>query len=326
MRRPCVLKTSSWSNKRLLRNDDSLETFSWPHDTGALIDDMKHLSEIADLHEQIQEPAELAGYFAVPMHFQDAFVDSHDFMIDLLDRVSMAWNNSAQEQIIILHQGKNTENEVVSYKSANIMFKKTRERVLHMRWLYEQLTPETQDLVHRCSSFLQIENSMLAQKQAPLQDSVVSMQFQPACGFKLQRPLLTKATMHERINDVEKQLADMQMEKDLLLQKLHDDEMLEDAMQTSDSLRIVLCNGKGIVDPLEAVKYAHEVLVPYKNILERHSTMFEHTLYMIPEPFPEFFPITCTADDVIAFYNDTLHALDKDNQHIKMIRSKIRQQ
>jgi hypothetical protein len=45
-RRPSVLKTSSWSNKRLLKQDDTLQTFHWPHDTDALIDEMKHMSEI----------------------------------------------------------------------------------------------------------------------------------------------------------------------------------------------------------------------------------------------------------------------------------------
>ena len=45
-RRPSVLKTSSWSNKRLLKQDDTLQTFSWPYDTGALINEMKHVSEI----------------------------------------------------------------------------------------------------------------------------------------------------------------------------------------------------------------------------------------------------------------------------------------
>ena len=310
----------------MLVQDETLQTFSWPYDTGALIDELQRLSEIADLLEKVQEPTELAGYFAVPMHFQDAFIDSHEFLVQLLDRVTLSWNNSAQEQIIILHQGKNMENEVLSPKTANNIFKRTRERLLRMRSLYEQLKPETQDLVHRCSSFLQIENSMLAQKKESFEDSVVSMRFQPACGFRLQPPILTKATMHERINDVDKQLAHMQMEKDILTQKLHDDDMLEDAMQTSDNLRIVLCNGKGIVDPAEAVEYAHEVLVPYKNILERHSSIFEHTLYMMPEPFTETFPSTCTGDDVIAFYNDMLTALDKDYQHIKMLRSKIRQE
>ena len=310
----------------MLRQDETLQTFSWPHDTGALIEDMNHLSEIAELHEKVQQPTELAGYFAVPMHFQDAFIDSHDCLIDLLDRVTMSWNNSAQEQIIILHQGKNMENEVVSPKTSNNVFKRTRERLLRMRSLYEQLKPETQGLVHRCSSFLQIENSMLAQKRAPFEDSVVSMRFQPACGFKLQAPILTKTTIHERINDVDLQLSRMQMEKDILTQKLQDDDMLEDAMQTSDNLRIVLCNGKGIMDPAEAVEYAHEVLVPYKNILERHRSIFEHTLYMLPEPFPESFPSTCTTADVVAFYNDMLTALDKDCKHIKMLRSKIRQE
>jgi hypothetical protein len=38
-RRPSVLKTSSWSNKRMLRQDETLQTFSWPYDTGALIDE-----------------------------------------------------------------------------------------------------------------------------------------------------------------------------------------------------------------------------------------------------------------------------------------------
>jgi hypothetical protein len=45
-RRPSVLKTTSWSNKRLLRQDETLQTFSWPHDTGALINEMKLVSEI----------------------------------------------------------------------------------------------------------------------------------------------------------------------------------------------------------------------------------------------------------------------------------------
>ncbi len=310
----------------MLRQDETLKTFSWHHDTGALINEMKLVAEIADLHEKVQQPTELVGYFQVPMQFQDAFIDSHEFLVDLLDRVTMSWNNSAQEQIIILHQGKNMENEVLCFKTANNIFKNTRDRLLRMRSLYEQLKPETQALVHRCASFLQIENSMLAQKTASFEHSVVSMRFQPGCGFKLQPPILTKAIMHERINDVDLQLSRMQMEKDLLTQKLHDDDMLEDAMQTSDNLRIVLCNGKGIVDQAESVEYAHEVLVPYKNILERHSSIFEHTLYMLPDPFPESFPSTCTGDDVIAFYNNMLTALDKDYQHIKMLRAKIRQE
>ena len=322
-RRPSVLKTSSWSNKRLLRQDETLQTFSWPYDTGALINEMKHVSEIAELYEKVQEPTELAGYFVMPMHFQDAFIDSHDFLIDLLDRLTMSWNNSAQEQIIILHQGKNMENEVVSYKTASHIFKHTRERLLRMRWLYEQLKPETQGLVQHCTSFLQIENSMLAQKKAPVQQSLDSMPFQPACGFRLEPKLLTKATIHDRINDVDLQMTRLQMEKDLLLQKLKDEEMLDDAMETSDKLGTILCNGKGIVEPMDAVEYAHAFLVPFKHMLERHSSIFEHTLYAFPDPFPEAFPSACTADDVIAFYHEMLLALDKDKEHIKQLRSKI---
>ena len=307
----------------MLKQDDTLQSFAWPYDTAALIEELQHISEICDLYENVQEPTELAGYFAVPMHFQDAFIDSHEFLVDLLDRVTLSWNNSAQEQIIILHQGLNSENQVVSQTKANAIFKRTRERLLRMRCLYEKLKPETQDLVQRCSSFLQIENSMLAQKKAPVQQSRDSMPFQPACVFKLQPKLLTKDTIHDRINDIDLQLTRMQMEKDMLLQKLHDEQMIDDAMETCDRLRIILCNGKGITQPMDAVDYAHAFLVPFKNTLERHSCMFENTLYAFPDPFPETFPSTCSADDVVAFYHDMLLALDKDNEHMTLLRSKI---
>ena len=45
-RRPCVLKAPSWRSKRLLTQDETLQTFSWPYDTGAFINEMKHVSEI----------------------------------------------------------------------------------------------------------------------------------------------------------------------------------------------------------------------------------------------------------------------------------------
>jgi hypothetical protein len=322
-RRPSVLKTTSWSNKRLLRQDETLQSFSWPYDTRALVEELQHLSEIAELYEKVEEPTELAGYFAVPMHFQDAFIESHECLVDLIDRVTMSWNNSAQEQIIILHQGKNMENEAVSYKTANGVFKRTRERLLRMRCLYEQLKPETQALVQRCTSFLQIENSMIAQKKAPVEQSVDSMHFQPACGFRLQPKRLTTETIHDRINDVDLQLTRMQMEKDMLLQKLKDEEMIDDAMEICGKMETILRNGKGIAEIMDAVDYAHAFLVPFRSTLERHSSLFEHTLFGFPEPFPETFPIRCSTEDVLAFWNDMLHSLEQDKEHITHLKSKI---
>jgi len=322
-RRPVVLSAPSWRSKRLLTQDDTVQTFSWPYDTGALIKELKHLSGIIELYEKVQQPTDIPGYFAMPMHFEDAFVDSHAFLLQLLDRLTISWNSCAQDNIIVLHDGSRMENEAAVYKNANSIYKYTRERLLRMRWLYEQLKPETQDLVQRCSSFLQIENSMLVQKNAPLQQSVDCMHFQPACGFRLQPPLLTKATLHDRIDEVDMQSTRLQTQKALLLQKLNDEEMLEDAMETCDKLDTILRNGRGIQDPMDAVDYAHAFLVPFKPMLERHSSLFEHTLYAFPDPFPESFPSTCTGNDVLAFYHDMLLALDKDNKHITLLKTKI---
>ena len=83
-RRPCVLNTPSWRSKRLLTQDDTLQTFSWPYDTGALIIEMKHMSGIIELYEKVQQPTDMTGYFAMPMHFEDAFIDSHEFLVELL--------------------------------------------------------------------------------------------------------------------------------------------------------------------------------------------------------------------------------------------------
>jgi hypothetical protein len=113
------------------------------------------------------------------------------------------------------------------------------------------------------------------------------------------------------------------MEKDMLVHKLNDEQMLDDAMTTCDKLQTILCNGKGITQPMDAVDYAHAFLVPFKSTLQKHSSMFEHTLYAFPEPFPETFPSTCTADDVVAFYHDMLLALERDREHITLLRSKI---
>ena len=322
-RRPVVLSAPSWRSKRLLTQDDTVQTFSWPFDTAALINEMKLVSEIQELYEHVQQPTDLPGYFAMPMQFEDAFVDSHAFLLELLDRLIISWNFSAEDHIILLTGGSRMENERAAYKNANSMYTYTRKRLLRMRSLYEQLKPQTQGLVRRCSSFLQIENSMLVQKRAPVQQTVDSMHFQPACGFRLEPTLLTKATLLDRIDEVDVQSTRLLTEKAQLLQKLDDEAMVEDAIDTCDKLHTILCNGKGITDPTDAVEYAHAFLVPFKNNLERHSSIFEHTLYAFPEPFPESFSSACTGDDVVAFYHDMLLALDKDKEYMTVLRSKI---
>ena len=297
-RKPCVLNPPSWRSKRLLVNDDNVQTFSWPYDTEALICEINKLSELQELHEKVQQPTELAGYFVVPMLFEDAFIDSHDALVELLDRVTTSWNNSAQEQIVFLHEGKNTENEVLSYKTANSIFTKTRQRLLRMRSLYEHLKPETKDLLPRCSSFMQIENSMLAQKKAPVPQSASSMLFQPACGFRFTAPSYSPDSPKLTVENV--------------------DDLTNDAIESCDELRRILCKGQSITEPMQALQYANDFLAPQKHILERHSTFFENTLRLFPESFREYFSCTCTADDVFTFYNDLLHALDQDLMRTKL--------
>jgi hypothetical protein len=99
--------------------------------------------------------------------------------------------------------------------------------------------------------------------------------------------------------------------------------MLEDAMDICDKMRTILSNGKAITDPIDAADYACAFLLPFKSMLDRHSSIFEHTLYAFPEPFPQPFPSTCTGEDVVHFYHEMLLAVEKDEEHIRLLISKV---
>jgi hypothetical protein len=54
-----------------------------------------------------------------------------------------------------------------------------------MQALYEELKPETQDLIRRCTSHKQIERSMLAMKQSAAKNNPENsdgFHFKPPCG------------------------------------------------------------------------------------------------------------------------------------------------
>jgi hypothetical protein len=51
-----VLNAPSWRSKSLLTQDETLQTFSCPFDTGALINEMKHIFslEASHVHESME--------------------------------------------------------------------------------------------------------------------------------------------------------------------------------------------------------------------------------------------------------------------------------
>ena len=322
--------TPSWREKRLLTLDDTLQPFCWTYGTGQLIEELARIDEILNLSEVLQQPTDVPDHFGIDICFEESFIDSHEMLVMLLDRVTRYWNENGQQDILNLHRSKSSDNlhevepdkqknywtdlMLASYKHANSVYKHMRDSLLRMRFLYEQLKPETQALIKCCSYKLQLQNSMLAQKAVRTPSSSQVPTFKPACGFSLDPP--AKVTLHERIAAVKMQISVLKMERDILLNKLTDEQVMNDALEVCDVLRDILAQGGAIDDPTEALKYATDIIAPQKHVLERYSSSFENTL----QAFPDVYPSTCTQEDAADFLANMLDALEKDNQQLRKMK------
>ena len=326
----------SWRTKRLLTQDDNLHPFCWTYGTGELIDELQRIDEILELSEILQQPTEVADHFGISMCFEEAFIDSHEMLVILLDRVTSHWNKNSQQDMQKLTSVNSADmhwNELMlaSYKPANNIHKHMRDSLLRMRFLYEQLKPETQALTKCCSYKIQLQNSMLAQKivqgaspsKPMLAQKIVQgaspskpSTFKPACGFRLESGEIAQSTQ-DRLDTVEMQLSKLLLEKDILLNKLRDEDVVRDALEVCDVLRNILAEGSKIQDHTEALKYATDIIAPKKHILERYSTSFENTL----QAFPDLYPDTCTQEEASDFFMHMIEALDKDTKHLEMMKA-----
>ena len=315
----------SWQSRRLLTNDDTLHKFTWTHGTAKLITELASIEEILNLAELVQQPTEMLGHFEISLSFEESFIDSHEMLVMLLDRVTEYWNTNAQQDTLDLYFRNNTNNtdterpkttDVIlsSYKEANHIFKYTRENLLRMRSLFEQLQPETQDLIRRCTSKTQLQNSMLAQKAVDPTNLAAHL-FMPACGYRLNSEKNVQSTK-DRLHAVEMQLSRLQVEKDILVNKLHDEEVMSDALEVCVVLRNILAEGSTIQDQTEALKYATDIIAPQKHILERYSSSFENTL----QAFPDVYPDTCTQEEASDFFIYMVEALEKDTKRLEMLK------
>lgn len=327
--------TPSWREKRLLTQDDNLHPFCWTYGTGELIEELARIDEILNLFEVLQQPTDIPDHFGIDICFEESFIDSHEMLVELLDRVTAYWNSKGQQDVVNLHKIKSVDNltgldtdkqktywtdlMLASYKNANSVYKHMRDSLLRMRFLYEQLKPETQALVKCCSYKIQLQNSMLAQKIVQRPSSTKPSNFKPACGFTLDPPHNGHKTLKDRIADTERKMCRLQLERDMLLNQLKDEEVVRDALEVCDVLRNILAEGSSIQDHTEALKYATEIIAPKKHILERYSSSFENTL----QAFPDSYPSTCTQEEASDFFMCMQEALDKDTKQLVMMKSMI---
>ena len=333
--RLATVQTPSWREKRLLTQDGDLPPFCWTYGTGELIDELARIDEIVNLSEVLQQPTELEDHFGVHICFEESFIDSHAMLVKLLDRVTAYWNSNGQQDALSLKLHKSTSLDsmckpaadkqrmhlndamIASFKHANTVYKHMRDSLLCMRFLYEQLKPETQALIKCCSYKIQLQNSMLAQNAVQTPSSTKPFTFQPACGFTLNPPNV-RGTLRDGIADVEMQISRLQMQRALMLNKLADEDLVRDALEVCDVLRDILDQGSTIQDSAEALQYATSIIAPQKHVLGRYSSSFENTL----QAFPDVYPIACTQEEAAEFLLSMLDALEKDYKQLNIAKMK----
>ena len=173
----------SFKDLRLLMEDDSLQPFSWPHGARELMLERKRVRDILVLRAKVKQPTDLLGYLGIDITFHEAFIDSHDLRVELTDRLHTHFNANAKAEIVCMHEKYHL---LAAYNHAKAIVQATRENLLEMQALYEDLRPETQALIKRCTSPVQLDKSMLAMQRAPVQAIPNDLLFKPPCGFKFE--------------------------------------------------------------------------------------------------------------------------------------------
>jgi len=281
----------TWREKRLLSQDETIQSFDWPYTTAELINELSMVDEIMELRSKLEQPTEMREYLRVDMCFEEAFIDSHELLVQLLDRVTTCWNANMEDDKHLA-----TSFSLMSYKHAIKIFKTSRAALLRMRSIYEQLKPETQVLTKLCSSKTQLHNSMLAQRK-----NVASSVEEDKSSDILKH-------LQERVRCIHEHMHKLQMEKDI-------QEAIRDAVQVSDVLSSILQDGMLISDATVALAYATDTIAPQRNDLQRYGSCFDNTLKV----FPDIYPSSFTKDEALDFFVDMREALAKDKQNLMVL-------
>ena len=192
-----------WIEKPLPRSDDRVQCYCWNHGARELIAERTRVAEILALHAKAKRgpwhredlKRQGIGYLGIPMSFQEAFIDSDAKRITLVDRVHTYFNSRWKRDVISFQQessyhhtrfpdasDRDSDARIEAWRREILMryeeveghFTMLLENLVLMQALYEELKPETRDLINRCTSHEQLDKSMLfrlTMKTSPAQES-----------------------------------------------------------------------------------------------------------------------------------------------------------
>ena len=160
--------------------------FAWPYGPHELIAERNRVAQIMVLRVKVEKPMDHNGSptkYGYPMSFKDAFMqDDTDFAYMILEIENYRdWRSlTVKEHLHTFPVGPSGTAEIRArrerdwcasmnfyYNLTEAVLQKIRNNLLEMYALCSELKPETLALVKRCSSYEQLDRSMLMMNPEP---------------------------------------------------------------------------------------------------------------------------------------------------------------
>lgn len=162
------------------------QPFTWPHGTRELITERERILEIMALRVKVEKPVDWNGNptkTGYPMSFEDAFMENDTARVWLMLEIEdyRDWRTLAVgDNLNSFPDGPSGTAELKKKRladwceSMNVAYGRTQNflqessvNLLKMQALCSELKPETLALVKRCSSYEQLDRSMLMMNPEP---------------------------------------------------------------------------------------------------------------------------------------------------------------
>ena len=166
--------------------ETGVQPFTWPYGPRELIAERKRVAEIMTLRVKVEKPLDWNGHPTItgyPLSFQDAFVPNDNTRIWLMLEINsfQDWRSLVVKQRLdtfpVGPSGtaeRRAKRESDWCAEMNVYYgwikgflAQTSNNLLEMQALCSELKPETLALVKRCSSYEELDRSMMMMKPEP---------------------------------------------------------------------------------------------------------------------------------------------------------------
>jgi hypothetical protein len=160
-----AMDAAPWPEKMLPTRDEQVQPFVWPWGAQNLIAELELVRRILAMVKGLPMGGET-------LHFHDSFIESDAMRVELADRMYIIFNTKCKRHAAerISSSGwaaRFNERMTTMYAMHESSLLTCEEHLLRMQALYEDLKPQTRELIKTCSSETQLRRSMLTMRESP---------------------------------------------------------------------------------------------------------------------------------------------------------------